>query len=172
MERCREPPWGYQSIHFPGLAPHTPQAGPGEPHSLVSVPSPAHPRQLLSPTEQMCKVRLRRGGGGSEVQANSRQARPQLPRQCWGDPQHSPSEGALGVLGGPQAGAQLLPLEGPRLGEVGQRPVPWRRHDHTLPGQEGQQVLGAGGLGELKRGHSLGGAGKVLRMTCTVTLTS
>lgn len=70
--RCHEPPWGYQSTHFPGLAPYTPQAGPGEPHSLVSVPSPAHSRQLLSPIEQMCKLRLRSGGGGSAVQANSR----------------------------------------------------------------------------------------------------
>lgn len=70
-------------------------------------------------------------------------------------PSHTPAEGAL-VLRGPQAGAQLLSVERARLGEVRQRPVPRWCHDHTLPGQEGQQVLGAGGLGEVEGGHGLG----------------
>lgn len=105
VERCREPPRGYQSTHFPGLAPHTPQAGPEEPHSLVSVPSPAHPSRLLSPIEQMCKLRLR--GVVEGVRCRQTAGRPGL---------NSPGS-VGGILN------THLP-KGPLVSSVGRRPGP------------------------------------------------
>lgn len=124
---------------------------------------------LHEQTRQVSSARLPEGGGADGGPTHRRVHSQLLPARGRASPvgtvpSHAPAKGAL-VLGGPQAGAQLRPLERSCFGEVRQRPVPRRGHDHTLPGQEGQQVLGAGGLGEVEGRHGLGGAGGELRWT-------
>lgn len=72
-------------------------------------------------------------------------------------PLHLPSKGTPGVFSGPKARAQLLALERTGLREVRQCTVPRWCHYYPLPSQQGQQILRAGGFGEVKRGPSLGG---------------
>lgn len=113
----------------------TSQISPTRKHAGAQVPA-------TRGSEQHENTGVRKGEGG------------QLPSSL---PTHLPAKGAPGVFSRPQARAQLLALERSRLGEVRQCAVPRWCHDDTLPSQQGQQILRAGGFGEVKRRPSLGG---------------
>lgn len=70
------------------------------------------------------------------------------------------SSPALDLFHRPQSQTSLLTVEMTHLLQIWQGLIPCRSHHDPLVGQEGEEILGTGGFGKLKGGHSLRRTGK------------